>query len=106
MRGARELGAVIRLLVEQGRRRVLLNLSNVVYCDDAGFSEIVQAHVVVSRNEGTIRILNTCKRIGQFTLQMITGLLTVFETFDDESQALLSFDSGDDRPNEAALRER
>ena len=79
----------INSLVQQGHRKVVLNLEGVPYIDSAGLGEIVRTYTTVSRQGGSLKLLNLTKRITD--LLAITKLLTVFETFDSESDALKSF---------------
>jgi anti-sigma B factor antagonist len=79
----------INSLVNQGFNKLLLNLEGVPYIDSAGLGEIVRTYTTVSRQGGSLKLLNLTKRITD--LLAITKLLTVFETFDSESDALKSF---------------
>lgn len=79
----------MRSLVQQGYKNVLLNLGEVSYVDSAGLGEIVQAYATVSKGGGALKLVNVTKRIKD--LLAITKLLTVFETFDSEADALKSF---------------
>jgi anti-sigma B factor antagonist len=79
----------INSLVLQNHRRILLNLADVPYIDSAGLGEIVRTYTTVSRQGGQLKLVNLTKRITD--LLAITKLLTVFETFDTEKEALQSF---------------
>ena len=79
----------INSLVHQNRKRILLNLADVPYIDSAGLGEIVRTYTTVSRQGGQLKLVNLTKRITD--LLSITKLLTVFETFDTEPEALKSF---------------
>ena len=79
----------IHSLVLQNRRRILLNLAEVPYIDSAGLGEIVRTYTTVSRQGGQLKLVNLTKRITD--LLSITKLLTVFETFDSEADALKTF---------------
>jgi anti-sigma B factor antagonist len=79
----------MRSLVQQGQKKLLLNLGDVSYVDSAGLGEIVQSYATVNKNGGTLKLLNLTKRIKD--LLSITKLLTVFETFDTEAEAVTSF---------------
>ena len=81
----------INSLVQQGRRKLVLNLAGVPYIDSAGLGEIVRTYTTVSRQGGKLKLLNLTKRIQD--LLAITKLLTVFETFDSEQEAVQSFAS-------------
>jgi anti-sigma B factor antagonist len=78
-------------LIQQGQKKVLLNLGDVSYVDSAGLGEIVQSYATVTKNGGALKLLNVTKRIKD--LLSITKLLTVFDTFDSEVEALASFSS-------------
>jgi anti-sigma B factor antagonist len=79
----------INSLIHQNRKKILLNLENVPYIDSAGLGEVVRTYTTVSRQGGQLKLVNLTKRITD--LLSITKLLTVFETFDTEPDALKSF---------------
>jgi anti-sigma B factor antagonist len=79
----------VNSLVNQGHRKIILNLADVPYLDSAGLGEVVRAYTTVSRQGGNLKLLNLTKRITD--LLAITKLLTVFETFDSEDEAVRSF---------------
>src|SRR5438132_6957258 len=79
----------INSLIQQERKQLLLNLEGVPYIDSAGLGEIVRTYTTVSRQGGKLKLLNLTKRIQD--LLSITKLLTVFETYDSEADALKSF---------------
>ncbi len=81
----------INSLIQQGRRKLVLNLAGVPYIDSAGLGEIVRTYTTVSRQGGKLKLLNLTKRIQD--LLAITKLLTVFDTFDSEQEAVQSFAS-------------
>jgi anti-sigma B factor antagonist len=79
----------VNSLVNQGQRKIVLNLAGVPYLDSAGLGEVVRAYTTVSRQGGSLKLLNLTKRITD--LLSITKLLTVFDTFDSEDEAVRSF---------------
>ena len=79
----------VNSIVSQGRRKIVLNLAEVPYLDSAGLGEVVRAYTTVSRQGGSLKLLNLTKRITD--LLSITKLLTVFDTFDSEDEAVKSF---------------
>jgi anti-sigma B factor antagonist len=79
----------VNSLVNQGQRKIVLNLGGVPYIDSAGLGEVVRTYTTVSRQGGSLKLLNLTKRITD--LLSITKLLTVFETFDSEADAVRSF---------------
>ena len=79
----------VNSLIQQGHQKLLLNLEGVPYVDSAGLGEIVRTYTTVSRQGGKLKLLNLTKRIED--LLAITKLLTVFETFESEQEAVKSF---------------
>lgn len=79
----------VNAVVGKGQKKILLNLADVPYVDSAGLGEIVRTYTTVSRQGGSLKLLNLTKRISD--LLAITKLLTVFETFDSEPEAVKSF---------------
>ena len=79
----------INSLVEGGKTKILLNLAEVPYMDSAGLGEVVRCFTTVSRKDGKLKLLNLTKRLQD--LLSITKLLTVFETFDTEDEAVKSY---------------
>jgi anti-sigma B factor antagonist len=81
----------VNSLIQQGQKKLVLNLAEVPYIDSAGLGEIVRTYTTVSRQGGALKLLSLTKRIQD--LLAITKLLTVFETFDTEADAVKSFSS-------------
>ena len=80
------IGEKVRALASA---RVVLNLGGVDYVDSAGLGELVGAYTTVTRAGGKMKLLNVTKKMRD--LLSITKLLTVFETFDSEQDAVKSF---------------
>ncbi len=79
----------VNSLALQGKKQIVLNLEDVPYIDSAGLGEIVRTYTTMSRQGGSLKLLGLTKRITD--LLSITKLLTVFETFEDEADAVRSF---------------
>ena len=79
----------INSMLASGTRNIILNLAEVPYIDSAGLGEVVRTHMTVSRQGGKVKLLNLTKRIED--LLSITKLLTVFDTYDSEAEAVKSF---------------
>ncbi len=79
----------VNSLIQQGQRKLLLNLAEVPYIDSTGLGVVVGAYTTVSRQGGALKLVNLTKRIQD--LLAITKLLTVFETYDTEAEAINSF---------------
>lgn len=79
----------INSLIQQGYKKLLLNLADVPYVDSAGLGAIVSSYTTVSREGGSLKLLGLTSRIED--LLAITKLLTVFDTYESESEAVASF---------------
>jgi len=79
----------INSLLADGQKRILLNLGDVNYIDSAGLGALISSYTTTKRQGGQLKLVNLTKRIQD--LLAITKLITVFETYDNEGQALASF---------------
>jgi anti-sigma B factor antagonist len=79
----------VRSLLQQGRGQIVINLADVPYMDSSGLGTLVSAFATVSRQGGALKLLNLTRRLQD--LLIITKLLNVFDTFDDEDAAVGSF---------------
>jgi len=76
-------------LIRAGNRKFLVNLAHVDYIDSSGLGELVTLYITVRKEtDGQVKLLNLTRRIRD--LLQITKLLTVFESFDNETEALKS----------------
>jgi anti-sigma B factor antagonist len=87
--GAISLRDSIRKLADEGRKNVLLNLAGVKYIDSTGIGELIANYTTVTRQGGQLKLLKLTDRVQN--LLVITKLLTVFDAYDDEAEALRSF---------------
>jgi anti-sigma B factor antagonist len=81
----------INSLASQGHKKLVLNLEAVPYIDSAGLGEIVRTYTSISRQGGKLKLLNVSKRI--YDLLVITKLVTIFDSYEDEAEAVRSFAS-------------
>lgn len=81
----------VQSLIQQGQKNILLDLSGVSYVDSAGLGELVQAYATTKNRGGALKLLSVTKRLRD--LLVVTKLLTVFDTFDAEADAVASFGS-------------
>lgn len=87
--GASQFRDTIRELTAQGKKKLLLNLSDVSYIDSSGIGEMVSGFTTVTNNGGQFKLVGLSKRIKD--LLQITKLYTVFDTYDDEAEAVRKF---------------
>jgi anti-sigma B factor antagonist len=87
--GSVALRTAIRRLLEEGKKRILLNLAGVSYIDSSGIGELVSSFTAVNKEGGVLKLLKLTQKIQD--LLAITKLLTVFDVYDEEADALKSF---------------
>lgn len=79
----------INSLLQQDRKHILLNLGEVTSVDSAGLGRLLGSLATVREAGGELKLLQLTKRI--YDLLSITKLLTVFDTFETETDAVRSF---------------
>jgi anti-sigma B factor antagonist len=87
--GSSMLRRTIRELIDNGQRKIVLNLYDVDYIDSSGIGELVSGYTTVRNAEGEMKLLHLTKRVHD--LLQITRLFTVFDVQSDEDTALRSF---------------
>jgi len=87
--GSIALRDAIRKLADSGKTKLLLNLAGVKYVDSSGIGELIANYTTVTRQGGQLKLLNLTDKIQN--LLVITKLLTVFDSYEDEAEALKSF---------------
>jgi anti-sigma B factor antagonist len=88
--GAVALRNSIRGLNDEGKKKILLNLAGVKNIDSSGIGELIANYTTISREGGQLKLLSLTDKIRD--LLVITKLLTVFDSFDNEAEALSSFE--------------
>ena len=87
--GSVALRTAIRRLLEEGKRKILLNLAGVGYIDSSGIGELVSNYTAINKEGGQLKLLNLTQKLQD--LLAITKLLTVFDVYEDESEAINSY---------------
>jgi anti-sigma B factor antagonist len=87
--GGDALRDAVGALLYDGQRKLVLNLGRVAHMDSGGLGDIVQCRALAERQGGSLKISNLTKRVKD--LLAITKLVTVFETYDLEEEAVRSF---------------
>ena len=88
-RGAQHLKDKINSLIAQDRTLIVLNLKDVPYIDSGGLGQLVASFGSVMRAKGVLKLMNISSR--NHDLLSITRLVTLFESFDSEAEAVQSF---------------
>jgi anti-sigma B factor antagonist len=86
--GTVTLREALQKLLEDGDRKLVMNLAEVDYVDSAGLGELITLFTTVRARGGQLKLLNLTRRIQD--LLQITKLLTVFDSFDNETEAIKS----------------
>ena len=83
------LRSSIRNLVAGGNQKILLNLAGVGYIDSSGIGELVSSYTAINKEGGQLKLLSLTQKLQD--LLTITKLLTVFDAYDEEAEALSNF---------------
>jgi anti-sigma B factor antagonist len=87
--GSAVLRNTIRGLLDNGHRKILLNLADVDYIDSSGIGELVSAYTAVRNLKGELKLLQLTRRVHD--ILQITRLFMVFDVQSDERAAIHSF---------------
>jgi len=87
--GSVALRTAVRRLLEESKKKILLNLGKVGYIDSSGIGELVSSYTAIEKEAGQLKLLNLTQKLQD--LLTITKLLTVFDVFESEREALESF---------------
>jgi anti-sigma B factor antagonist len=79
----------VQSLLQQDQRKIVLDLGGVAYVDSAGLGQLVQAYATVKNKGGALKLANLGKKLRD--LLVVTKLLTVFDCYDSDSEAVKSF---------------
>jgi anti-sigma B factor antagonist len=79
----------VHTALASGRTNLLLNLQGVSTIDSAGVGELVSAFTTVTNRGGKLKLVNLPAKVND--ILQITQLITVFDVYDDEREAVESF---------------
>ena len=79
----------IKELLGQGNKNILLNFSNVSYIDSTGVGALVGSFTTIRNQGGQMKLTNLSQRVQDILL--VTKLLTVFDVYEKEEDAVSSF---------------
>ncbi len=86
-----ELRGAVASVLESGGKKIVLNMGEVPYLDSAGLSELVRSFVAVNKRGGRVVLFDLTRKVHD--LLSIAKLLTIFETFESEAEALRSLEA-------------
>jgi anti-sigma B factor antagonist len=90
-----------RSLVQEEKLLILLNLAGVTHIDSSGLGELISSHVTVFDKGGEIKLVHLTETLRE--LMTVTKLLTIFDVYENEAEALLSFENHVLRVKESKL---
>ena len=75
--------------IGEGPAKLLINLGEVTTIDSSGVGELVSAYTTVTNRGGKLKLVNMPPKVSD--ILQITQLITVFEVFESEDEAIKSF---------------
>lgn len=87
--GSSELHERLRLLAEKKAKKILLNMAGVSHIDSSGLGELVSGYTTIHKAGGELKLFQLSSRVHE--LMTMTKLLTVFDVYDNEAEAISSF---------------
>ncbi|MCI0339370.1 MAG: STAS domain-containing protein [Acidobacteria bacterium] len=88
-RSEESLRDLINNLIAEERKHLLINLAEVPMIDSSGIGAMIKSFTSLRAVDGQMKVLKPSRMARQ--LLTITGLLSVLETYEDESAAISSF---------------
>ena len=87
--GDSQLREVITNALNQGKQKILLDMEGVTTIDSSGIGELVGSFTTVTNRGGKLKLLHLPSKVTD--LLQVTQLITVFEVYENQEQALSSF---------------
>ncbi|MEE8585476.1 MAG: STAS domain-containing protein [Acidobacteriota bacterium] len=89
--GDSELKEELDRLRIEGKKRVVVDFSQVPYIDSSILGQLVHGYSVLKKEGGGLKLLSPSKRI--IDVLTLTRLITVFEIFQNRDEAIASWSS-------------
>lgn len=87
--GDTQLRDVIINSLKEGKHNILLDMANVTTIDSSGIGELVGAYTTVTNKGGKLKLLHLPPKVTD--LLQVTQLITVFEVYENEQDAVQSY---------------
>jgi anti-anti-sigma factor len=87
--GDTQLREVISNALNSGKTKILLDMSGVTTIDSSGIGELVGSYTTVTNRGGKLKLLHLPAKLNE--LLHVTQLITVFEVYENEADALGSY---------------
>ena len=75
--------------LDAGSTKILINLSGVTTADSSGIGEMVSAYTTVTNRGGALKLCELPSKVSD--VLQITQLITVFDIFETEDEAIAAF---------------
>ena len=79
----------VKSLLAAGKKKIILNLAQVSYIDSAGLGTLVATFHSARSQGATLKLTNLGSKFKE--VLQVTKLMTVFDTYDNETAAIQSF---------------
>ena len=80
---------LIHELLENGRKKIVVNLASLKWINSSGVGILITGYTTMRKNKGDLKLLNVSKKIE--SILYVTKLNLIFECFDDEHEAIRSY---------------
>ena len=81
-----KLRELVDQALEEGRKKIVLDLEHVSAIDSSGIGEMVSSYTTVARQGGKLVLLKLSPKIND--ILQVTQLITVFDIHDSEEEAI------------------
>jgi len=79
----------VKSLIAEGKKKIVLNMDNITFIDSAGLGTLFSAHHSAKAQGSSLRL---CHLGTKFTeVLQITKLMTIFDVYNTEAEAVASF---------------
>jgi len=79
----------IHQALDAGAKHILINLDDVTTIDSSGVGELVSSYTTVTNRGGKLKLANLPPKVAD--ILQITQLITVFDVYEDEEEAIAAF---------------
>ena len=90
-RGDVQVREAVQGLLDNGVRKIIMDLAGVRYADSSGIGELVSCYTTITNRGGRLILTNLQPKV--YGLLQLTALISVFQIMDSNEDALQSFDN-------------
>ena len=84
-----QLRQLVHDVLDSGTRKIIMDMGKVKYVDSSGIGELVSCYTTITNRGGQLRLTNIHAKI--LSLLQLTALVSVFEIYDSNEDAIQSF---------------